>query len=105
MKMTVNTPNVGGTLQVNIGTVRGGVPNTIDFVVNQDSGINVSVWLFQAIRRNVPLRYSDYDRLESEDKIGIIKAIRTHFHLGLKEAKDITEWFLENMERDVVGTL
>ena len=95
----------GGIRQVNLNNQTPSIPDSIDFRWNENHCINVNFWVVQALRRNVELHYSDYDQTESENKIGFIKALRLNFSIGLKEAKDIAEWFMDNVDRDCIGKI
>lgn len=71
------------------------IPDSVDFEFHHAT-INVNFWLVQALRKATG---------GDENKINFIKAIRLTFTLGLKEAKDIAEWFLNNVHREVAGKL
>lgn len=100
----------GGIKQVDMQLVET-VPDSIDFAMREGVTININLWMFQAIRRNILMVEPGYDlqgkEVEKgrEDIISTIKAIRKHYSLGLREAKDIVEWFFANIDRDVIGQL
>jgi len=99
----------GGIKQVDLQLFET-VPDSIDFAMREGVTININLWMFQAIRRNIPMIEPGYDLqgkevMGRENGIMTIKAVRKNFSLGLKEAKDIVEWFFANLDRDVIGEL
>lgn len=102
MLINHNTPQGEGILTVQLSRADAVIPYSIDFVMASHT-INVNFWLVQTVRMAVPMLYSEYDRNEMENKIGFIKVLRLTFQLGLKEAKDIAEWFMDNVDRNVQG--
>lgn len=101
MRINHATPQGEGILTVQLSSTERNIPYSIDFVMTNGSTINVSFWLVQAVRQAVPMLDDSYD--SSENKIMFIKALRLTFNFGLKEAKDIAEWFLDNVDRSVCG--
>lgn len=107
MKYNKNSSYEGGIIAVDLSpksqaTV---IPDSIDFRLNEGYTINVNLWIVQAIRRNIEIVYSHEHDIHREDKIQFIKALRRHLNVGLIEAKKIAEWFMDNVDRDVVGKL
>lgn len=99
------TPYKGGNIVVQIASAVG-IPDTVEFVFNEYS-MSVNFWLVQVIRRSIPMLtsdYSDFD-VQRENKIMVIKAIRSVYKCGLKEAKDIAKWFIANVERSTEGKI
>jgi len=71
-------------------------PSSINFSwVGWPTLFSISVGTFQKLRRATPLMSNG-----SENKIELIKDIRGVTSLGLKEAKDVVEWFFANFSRD-----
>jgi hypothetical protein len=105
MKYNSYTPYKGGTLIVAIasGVV---LPDSIDFQFNERT-VTVDFWLVQCVRQTIEFYPSDAwtdsnpDAYQKENKIQFIKAVRRIYSLGLKESKDIAEWFMDNVERSV----
>jgi hypothetical protein len=86
------------TEQVTFGALPQGVPSEVSFQWSTyGTPIAVSTNSMQFLRRAVPTLESG-----SENKIQFIKHIRGLLRCGLKEAKDIADWFFENLDRDVL---
>lgn len=94
MTYTCRMPyGAGNTLQVAIASSCPVValPNYIEFRWSAAHSVIISVEVFQTFR------YITQNR--TNPKIECIKALRGFNNsLGLKEAKDITEWFFNNFE-------
>jgi len=77
-------------------------PGTVDFELGPGYIVAINVSFFQRLRRGTDLMPSGHCtdlNPNGENKISLIKDVRTIYSLGLKEAKDIVEWFLANFER------
>lgn len=104
MKFNSYTPYKGGTLTVAMPSSQS-IPDAVNFEF-ADRTVTVDFWLVQTIRCTIE-SYPSYDNdnpsisVEKENKIQFIKAVRRIYSLGLKEAKDIAEWFMENVDRSV----
>lgn len=102
--ITPHSPYRGG-VQIVQPTSEITVPDTVEFQF-QHNTITVNFWVVQAIRRAIPMIYDEYSRDNGrENRILIIKGIRNVYSLGLKEAKDVMEWFTQNVDRDTEGKL
>lgn len=103
MKYNSYTPYKGGTLTVAMPSAQS-IPDAVTFEF-ADRTITVDFWLVQLVRQSIELIYPDYsddsNSSGKEDKIQFIKCIRRIYSLGLKESKDIAEWFWDNVERSV----
>jgi hypothetical protein len=104
-----HSPQGSGVTEIDLATEKTEtIPYTLDFKFRHGI-ITVNFWIVQALRRNVPLVNVATGHYEPESMkenfIGFIKAIRANYSLGLKEAKDICEWFRANVDRDTVGIL
>lgn len=99
----------GGVKQVDFQLAET-VPYSIDFAMREGVTVNINLWIFQAIRRNIPMIEPGYDLQGKEvkgreDIISTIRAVRNYYSLGVKGAKDIVDWFFANVDRDVIGDL
>jgi Ribosomal protein L7/L12 C-terminal domain len=77
-------------------------PASINFSwVGCSTFFSISVSTFQKLRRATPL-FGPGSSMNAggENKIELIKDIRGLTSLGLKEAKDVVEWFFANFSRD-----
>jgi hypothetical protein len=87
------------TAQVNIGrpTVEDQVgPKYVDFILEDGSVHGIEVATFQILRRAVNREVGSIDH-----KIYLIKAVRGLTKLGLREAKNVVEYFLANFQPEV----
>lgn len=101
------TPYSGGVLTVQIAS-HVSIPDRVDFVYGERT-VSVDFWLVQTIRQAVPMltpSLDDYNAKEKENKLMFIKALRQHLDVGgLKECKDVAEWFINNVDRGISGKL
>lgn len=103
MSVGTYSPHKGGIFSVYFPTEIREVPDSVDFHFSSNV-VNVNFWLFQLIRRAiVEIWIDDGEGHYKEDKIRTIKAVRLVWNVGLKEAKDIVEWFFANVSRETDG--
>ncbi len=104
MKITSFTPYAGGTVIVAMQSAVS-IPDRIAFQFSADKIVDVDFWLVQTIRGTIEMYDvypDDKPSHQTENKIQFIKAIRRIYSLGLKESKDIAEWFMENVDRSAI---
>ena len=90
------TSPLGVPTKVNFGEISRELSTTVEFRWRHREGtVTILVSAFQALRRGTTPPNG------VENKIELIKNVRGLLGLGLKESKDITEWFMENVDRNV----
>lgn len=89
---SMGTQQISVDLAQNLPNV---APESIRFTDGATTITVMPVKVFQAIRRTIPLAYNG-----EEAKIMTIAVIRQMLNCGLKDAKDIVEYFFKHFERN-----